>query len=200
MQANTTLLTQPFLPAYYLPQQADPFEGSENPFEDKPYMCQICHVSYSQKSRLQIHLRKHLGIKPYECKFCGNRFTEKGNLNVHLKSHFGQRNYSCEICSQQFITKGHLEDHVRRHNKERKFKCDECGSEFYRTTQLKNHLKNKMRCIKSKLNREYEEKFFQGRAKINLPQQDHFEPAVVNANREILYSDEESECQINEVP
>lgn len=44
-------------------------------------------MSYSQKSRLHIHIRKHLGIKPFHCEFCGNKFTEKGNLTVHLKSH-----------------------------------------------------------------------------------------------------------------
>ena len=54
-----------------------------------------------------------------------------------------------------------MEDHVRRHNKDRKYKCENCGSEFYRSTQLKNHQKNFLRCVKNKLNREYEERFFQ---------------------------------------
>lgn len=53
------------------------------------YTCLICGVFYNQKSRLQIHLRKHLGVKPYVCQYCGSKFTEKGNLNVHVKSHLG---------------------------------------------------------------------------------------------------------------
>lgn len=52
---------------------------------------------------------------------------------------------------------------MRRHNKDRKFRCENCGSEFYRSTQLKNHMKNRLRCFKSKVNKEYERKFFKHR-------------------------------------
>lgn len=53
----------------------------------KPHCCTFCNASYSQKSRLQIHIRKHQGVKPFACEVCNKLFTEKGNLNVHMKSH-----------------------------------------------------------------------------------------------------------------
>lgn len=136
-----------------------------NHSNEKPFKCHICHISYSQKSRLEIHLRKHFGIKPFKCDICGNHFTEKGNLNVHMKSHRGKRDYECEVCGQKFITKGHLEDHFRRHKKDRKFKCDTCGSEFYRSNQLKNHQQNQMRCMKNKQLKEYEDNYFSAHRK-----------------------------------
>ncbi len=55
----------------------------------KPHRCTLCPASYSQKSRLEIHIRKHQGVKPFQCDLCRKLFTEKGNLNVHMKSHVG---------------------------------------------------------------------------------------------------------------
>ena len=52
----------------------------------KPYACDQCPMSFSQRGNLQKHLEIHAGIKKFTCDHCGNKYSKKYNLNVHLNS------------------------------------------------------------------------------------------------------------------
>ncbi|KAF6344888.1 hypothetical protein mRhiFer1_010264 [Rhinolophus ferrumequinum] len=86
----------------------------------KPYSCayQDCGKSYSKRSHLQIHERKHTGEKPYKCnaKGCTWEFTRSDELNRHKRKHSGERPYVCTTCNRNFARSDHLKQHQKVHN------------------------------------------------------------------------------------
>ena len=107
-----------------------------------PFKCPIknCTHSYSNKSRLNVHLRTHSGIKPYECEICHKHFNEKGNLKTHIKFHSNSRPFQCKLCFKSYKTNGHLKDHIEiRHKNVKKFACDICKKNFGRKNTLLVH-------------------------------------------------------------
>ena len=65
---------------------------------EKPYCCEYCQKTFSQKGNLKLHQQKiHFGLKrgKYRCKQCGVYFSEKKNFTEHLKKgHAGEDNDS----------------------------------------------------------------------------------------------------------
>ena len=84
-----------------------------------PFKCPIknCTHSYSNKSRLNVHLRTHSGIKPYECEICHKHFNEKGNLKTHIKFHSNSRPFQCKLCYKSYKTNGNLKKYIEIRNK-----------------------------------------------------------------------------------
>lgn len=74
----------------------------------KAYKCDICPKSYSQKSKLKIHMRKHSATATTNdtvkmCEICGKTYNENSALTKHIKfTHFNFRPFSCETCGRAF--------------------------------------------------------------------------------------------------
>lgn len=54
----------------------------------KPFVCNKCYHSYTQKSHLNCHLKYECGKEPqFQCSQCPKRFKIKSNLRQHMLVH-----------------------------------------------------------------------------------------------------------------
>ena len=108
----------------------------------RPYKCSYtgCNKEYSNKSRLEVHIRTHTGARPYVCTICSKSFNEKGNLKTHQIFHSAERPFKCKYCEKTYKTNCHLKEHIEiNHLNIKKFKCSICKCSFGRHSTLLIH-------------------------------------------------------------
>ncbi|XP_078537977.1 uncharacterized protein LOC144823354 [Lissotriton helveticus] len=106
---------------------------------ERPFHCNICEKSFTQKGNLLQHQSVHTGEKPYHCTVCSKPFTHKVTLVRHQRTHTGERPYHCTVCSKPFSRKAHLVLHQRTHTGERPYHCTVCSKPFSQKTNLVLH-------------------------------------------------------------
>ena len=74
--------------------------------------CKLCHKVYSDRIRLELHMRVHNNLKPFPCTVCEKAFTQKRSLKEHLLTHDTIRHYECRHCEKKFVQKNHLKYHL----------------------------------------------------------------------------------------
>uniref|UniRef100_A0A3Q3N0S8 WT1 transcription factor b n=1 Tax=Mastacembelus armatus TaxID=205130 RepID=A0A3Q3N0S8_9TELE len=66
--------------------------------EKRPFVCAYpgCSKRYFKLSHLQMHGRKHTGVKPFQCETCQRRFSRSDHLKTHTRTHTGKTSaFSC---------------------------------------------------------------------------------------------------------
>lgn len=110
----------------------------------RPFMCELCGSSFSQKSKLELHTRRHSNIRPYKCKEegCMSSFKQLTDLKTHMACiHSDLRPFSCEICGQTFKIKNSLRAHRRNmHTKKNMVRCTECDKLLLTVSALNDHI------------------------------------------------------------
>ena len=51
----------------------------------KPFKCDLCEKTFTQRTSLVKHIRIHTGLKPYECDICGKTFSQNSHVAQHKK-------------------------------------------------------------------------------------------------------------------
>ena len=109
---------------------------------ERPYMCEICDKSFALSSTLSVHKKVHTGQKPHKCEDCDAAFSRKDNLKIHKRSHSVERPYfDCDTCGARMTTKRDLQRHERIHTGEKPHQCHVCGKEFAVKCALTYHVR-----------------------------------------------------------
>ncbi|KAM7419689.1 hypothetical protein PAMA_016667 [Pampus argenteus] len=107
--------------------------------KEKPYACPDCGKKFINESYIQIHQRIHTGEKPFLCSQCGRGFHTASSLKLHEMQHSGERPFACSICGKKFRINSYLTAHYQTHIKDRPFICSVCGKGYSRAEELKVH-------------------------------------------------------------
>ena len=80
--------------------------------------CPVCRKVCRRPSALKEHVRLHTGARPYMCEICGLSYRGKGSLGSHQKLKHNAKwtaDRTCPICGSLVVSRVNLKAHIKEH-------------------------------------------------------------------------------------
>lgn len=116
----------------------------------KKFPCKLCNYQTDNGGLHRHHMLSHLKMKPYVCQICNKSFTQKSNMKTHFHRHKKHENkFRCIECEQDFNSHDTLLSHLstREHylgtltaSKSVHYQCLVCLEEFNVPEDIYEHL------------------------------------------------------------
>ncbi|XP_052765281.1 zinc finger and SCAN domain-containing protein 4-like isoform X4 [Mya arenaria] len=83
------------------------------------YFCPFCNRNFLTEEKFNAHVNTHTSIvtKPFKCELCVKSFSDKPNLRKHMRIHTGEMPYECSVCLRRFRSSSNRNRHLSVHYK-----------------------------------------------------------------------------------
>ncbi|XP_049702200.2 histone H4 transcription factor [Helicoverpa armigera] len=100
-----------------------------------------CGARFTNKNKLEVHVRSHTGERLIACYHCGQHFALNRKLSDHLRRQNVSPNspYICELCGVRCATEYLLAEHTRQHVSS--YACSLCDMSVVSPAALANHVR-----------------------------------------------------------
>ncbi|KAG7486534.1 zinc finger protein 585A-like [Solea senegalensis] len=95
--------------------------------KEKPFICPVCAVTFSQSYHMTRHLRNQHGAGQHICPTCGKSLGNSAELRTHKRVHKSQT-LSSPDCQEKFTDDEALSNHIKSHDLKETTETEEQGS------------------------------------------------------------------------
>ena len=107
------------------------------------FKCKTCGENFKEQASFQVHLKGHINEKPFSCEFCEKTCSDKVALSAHKRQVHGlgiRNKIPCEFCEETFKKLVYLHNHAEKHHADKlPFVCGKCHKKFLSVSRLRNH-------------------------------------------------------------